>query len=109
MMKIPHFRRNAGGLLAGITEKVEWKLSKGPQTGQQLADHFNLTLGQINAIMRDSFRGDTSKVSFGEPYKTEGRAMDRLYTLEKKPKRVMHKKKKQIILNYRKFEEQHRV
>ncbi|WP_241649602.1 hypothetical protein [Rosenbergiella collisarenosi] len=109
MMKIPYFRSNAGGPLSGITEKIEWKLSKGPQTGQQLADHFKLTLGQINTIMRGSFRGETSKVSFGEPYPTEGRTMDRLYTLEKKPKRVMHKKKKQIILNYRQFEEHHRA
>ena len=90
--------------LAGMTEKIEWKLSKGPQTGQQLADHFNLTLGQINTIMRGSFRGETSKVSFGKSYPTEGRAMDRLYTLERKPKRVIHKKKKQIILNYRNLE-----
>jgi len=109
MMKIPHFRRNAGGPLAGMTEKIEWKLSKCPQTGQQLAEHFDLTLCDLNRIMRNSFRGQTSKVSFGEPYPTKGRAMDRLYTLENKPKRVMHKKKKQIILNYRKFEEQHRA
>lgn len=109
MKKIPHFRRNAGGPMSGMTERIEWKLSKGPQTGQQLADHFKLTLAQINAIMRGSFRGETSKVSFGQSYPTEGRAMDRIYTLEKKPKRVMHKKKKQIILNYRQYEEQHRA
>lgn len=109
MMKIPHFRRNAGGSMSGMTEKIEWKLSKGPQTGQQLADHFKLTLGQINTIMRGSFRGETSKVSFGEPYPTEGRAMDRLYTLERKPKRVMHKEKKRIILNRRQLEEHRRA
>lgn len=106
MKKIPHFRRNSGGPLEGMTEKIVWKLSKGPQTGQQLAEHFKLPLSTINRIMRSSFRGETSKVSFGEPYPTEGKAMDRLYTLVRKPKRVMHTKKKQIIINRRKYEEQ---
>jgi len=85
--------------MSGMTEWIEWKLFRGPQIEQQLAGHFNLTLAQINTIMRGSFRGETIKVSFGELSSTEGRAMDRLYTLEKKLKRVMHKKKKQIILN----------
>ncbi|WP_160318975.1 hypothetical protein [Tatumella sp. UCD-D_suzukii] len=49
--------------------------------------------------MRSSFKGDTVKLGKGEPFATDGRAMDRLYWLEAKPRRVNAKEKTRIVFS----------
>ncbi|MBS0878466.1 MULTISPECIES: hypothetical protein [unclassified Tatumella] len=99
MKLMPHYRRTKECPLSGIKEKITWQLGKQPMTGQQLADIFGLSLGRINEVMRSSFKGDTVKLGRGEPFATDGRAMDRLYWLEAKPRRVNAKEKTRIVFS----------
>lgn len=99
MKLTPHYRRTRECPLSGIKEKITWQLNKQPMTGQQLADIFGLTLGRMNEVLRTSFDGDTVKLGKGEPYATDGKAMDRLYWLEARPRRVNARTKKGITFS----------
>lgn len=100
MRKLAQYRRN-NHPNSGFKEKVAWQLSKGPRTGQQLADLFGMTLSQFNHQIRDCFNrsGETLKLSATDPVITESGASDRTYSLARKPRRVAVGKGKPMVIS----------
>ncbi|ORM72407.1 hypothetical protein HA48_14730 [Pantoea wallisii] len=89
MRKIAHYRRN-NHPNSGFKERLAWQLSKGPKTGRELCALFNMSLAEFNSNIQDLLRrpGETMKVEASDPVKV-GRAIDRTYTLARKPRRVL--------------------
>ena len=89
MRKIAHYRRS-NHPNGGFREKLSYQLSSGPKTGRELSALFNMSLGAFNINMRDCLRyqGETLQIEASDPVKV-GRAIDRTYTLARKPRRVL--------------------
>ncbi len=89
MRKIAHYRRN-NHPNSGFREKLSHQLSTGPKTGRELCALFHMSLAEFNHNIRDCLRrqGETLQLVASDPVKV-GRAIDRTYTLARKPRRVL--------------------
>lgn len=89
MRKIAHYRRN-NHPNSGFREKLSHQLSTGPKTGRELCALFHMSLAEFNHNIRDCLRrqGETLQLEASDPVKV-GRAIDRTYTLARKPRRVL--------------------
>ena len=91
MKRVAFYRRSGDQStpLAGMKERVVWRLSKGPATGTELAEIFGITRVQLNHIAtkwRPNERTSQIVASEWVPLTDGGR--DRTYSLASKPKRV---------------------
>lgn len=91
MKRVAFYRRSGDQStpLAGMKERVVWRLSKGPATGAELAEIFGITRVQLNHIAakwRPNERTSQIVASEWVPLPEGGR--DRTYSLAGKPKRV---------------------
>ena len=91
MKRVAFYRRsgNQSTKLAGMKERVVWRLSKGPATGTELAAIFDITRVEMNRIASKWHKHEkTARISAGEWFKLPEGGQDRVYTLVSKPKRV---------------------
>lgn len=91
-MKRMAFYRRAGpkdAPLAGLKERVVWRLSKGPATGTELAEIFNVTRVKMNHLVGKwlPYQG-VVQITASEWFLLPDGGKDRTYTLERKPKRL---------------------
>jgi len=101
MKKIAMYRRSGvGSPNAGLKERIMWRLSKGPMTGQQLAEALKVSLSTIHENLSDSViaKAKVATVTAGEWTINDGRR-DRTYTAVRNPKRVAVKNKTIVISN----------
>jgi len=102
MRKIAHYRRSHGPN-AGFSEKLAWQLSKGPATGRELAERFGMSLREFNNLINSTLRrgGDTLQVEASNPVCLGGNAIDRTYTLIRRPRRVARQALPPMMINPR--------
>lgn len=102
MKKIAHYRRSHGPN-AGFSEKLAWQLSKGPATGRELAERFGMSLREFNNLINSTLRrgGDTLQVEASNPVCLGGNAIDRTYTLIRRPRRVARQALPPMMINPR--------
>lgn len=75
--------------LAGLNERVAWRLSKGPQTGAQLAEIFGIPVGKMNTMMGKMMKfNSVVSVTASEWIAQEDGGRDRIYTLNGKARRL---------------------
>lgn len=91
-MKRVAFYRRAGdqtSSLAGMKERIVWRLSKGPATGAELAQIFGITRVEMNQRAWDVIRNNTVvEIAASEWFQLAEGGRDRTYTLARKPKLV---------------------
>nr|WP_154325080.1 regulator [Pantoea sp. 201603H] len=103
MKKIPFYRRNHGRN-SGLKEKVAWQLSKRPMSGKELADIFRMEPAELNSIMRYYINENAvATITAGEWFIDESGFRDRIYTLEKKAKRIAPRPTKTIVVSLKSF------
>lgn len=91
MKRVAFYRRSGdqSTKLAGLKERVVWRLSKGPATGTELAAIFDITRVEMNNIASKwSQHEKTARIECGEWFKLPDGGNDRIYTLASKPKRI---------------------
>ncbi|MEN4766026.1 hypothetical protein [Pantoea agglomerans] len=100
MKKVAQYRRS-NGPNAGFSEKLAWRLSKGPATGQELANWMGITLREFNRLILNTMRhgGKTLQVEASNPISLGGNALDRTYTLVRRPRRVAPQALPPMVIN----------
>lgn len=100
MKKIAQYRRSHGPN-AGFSEKLAWQLSKGPATGRELAERFGISLSEFNNLINSTLRrgGETLQVEASKPVSLGGNAIDRTYTLIRRPRRVARQALPPMVIN----------
>lgn len=75
--------------MQGMKERVIWRLSKGPQTGTQLAEIFGVTTGRMNSLMGSVLRfNSVVNVEASDWFNLPEGGRDRTYTLTRSAKVV---------------------
>lgn len=100
MKKVAQYRRS-NGPNAGFSEKLAWRLSKGPATGQELADWMGITLREFNRLILNTMRhgGKTLQVEASNPVCLNGNSIDRTYMLVRRPRRVAPQALPPMVIN----------
>jgi len=100
MKKLAQYRCS-NGPNAGFSEKLAWQLSKGPATGRELAARFGITLREFNRLINSTLRrgGETLQVEASKPVSLGGNAIDRTYTLVRRPRRVAPQALPPMVIN----------
>lgn len=100
MKKIAHYRRSHGPN-AGFSEKLSWQISKGPATGRELAERFGISLREFNNLINSTLRrgGETLQVEASNPVSLGGNAIDRNYTLIRRPRRIAPQALPPMVIN----------
>ena len=100
MKKVAQFRRS-NGPNAGFSEKLAWRLSKGPATGCELAEWMGITLREFNRLILNTIRhgGKTLQVEASNPVCLGGNSVDRTYTLVRRPRRVAPQSLPPMVIN----------
>lgn len=91
MKRVAFYRRSGDQStpLAGMKERVVWRLSKGPATGTELAEIFGITRVQMNHIAAKWHKNTkTAQISASGWYQLADGGRDRTYTLAGKAKVV---------------------
>lgn len=91
MKRVAFYRRSGDQStpLAGMKERVVWRLSKGPATGTELAEIFGITRVQMNHIASKWHKNTkTAQIAASGWYPLADGGRDRTYTLTGKPKLV---------------------
>lgn len=100
MKKVAQYRRSHGPN-SGFSEKLAWQLSKGPATGRELAERFGITLREFNSLINSTLRlvGETLQVEASKTLNLGGNAIDRTYTLIRRPRRVAPQALPPMVIN----------
>ncbi|MGC0832219.1 hypothetical protein [Pantoea agglomerans] len=100
MKKLAQYRRS-NGPNAGFSEKLAWQLSKGPATGQELAERFGMSLREFNRLIINTMRhgGKTLRVEASNPVCLGSDSIDRTYTLIRRPRRVAPQALPPMVIN----------
>lgn len=104
MKKNPFYRRGGrDSPNAGLKERIAWQLSKRPMTGAELANIFGMTLVEFRKAAKHAIDGKGVATISAERYITEDGRLDKIYTLERKPKRVVPntEKRQRIFISMR--------
>lgn len=91
MKRVAFYRRSGDQStpLAGMKERVVWRLSKGPATGTELAEIFGITRVQMNHIAAKWHKNTkTAQITASGWYPLADGGRDRTYTLAGKAKVV---------------------
>lgn len=91
MKRVAFYRRSGDQStpLAGLKERVVWRLSKGPATGAELAAIFGITRVEMNRIASKWKKHEqTARIESSEWFALPDGGNDRIYTLVSKLKRV---------------------
>lgn len=104
MRKIAMYRRGRGCPNDGAKEKIVWQLSKKNMSGKELSDIINIPFTTFNKIINSELRRTkVASISASEWFIDKDGNRDRIYSIEKKPRRIVPSHKKSIIISMKSF------